>query len=155
MPKWFLRNMRKSQLGRCLPDFSACGFYSTKTHFVLLGCNISRDIPEVLKQISCHSACLSLQKTSVMQLIGQIMSHMHAAIFIHVSRHKDLFLCLFSIFGIHYKMTSIFIIHLVFLFLSSLFCIPRSRPSSNRSFRSPHRDSQTPSDSHLLHYKQG
>lgn len=56
MPKCYLRDMRKSQLGKHLPDFSACGFFSTKTHVVILVCDISPDIPEVLKQISCHRA---------------------------------------------------------------------------------------------------
>uniref|UniRef100_A0A3Q2SZP3 Myosin light chain kinase family member 4 n=1 Tax=Fundulus heteroclitus TaxID=8078 RepID=A0A3Q2SZP3_FUNHE len=79
----------------------------------------------------CFLICFkSFHNTSVMQLIGQIMSHMHAAIFILVSRHQGLFLCLYPNFDIKHKTTSrIFI----FCFFFPL-CLPDAGPPPTAPF---------------------
>lgn len=92
-------------------------------------------------------ASLTCQST---QLAEQIMRRWHAAILIHfVSGGLVLGLCfILSVFS----KSKFFFFFILSIFLYDFF---RLEPSTVSTLRSPHRDSQTPSDSHLLHHQQG
>lgn len=90
-------------------------------------------------QIQYHNApgqtSLTSQST---QLAGEIMKHKHAAILIYFVSGCGEF---FVYFG-------------VFLFTLSVFRLFRLQPSTISTLWTPNSDTQTPSDSHVLHHQQ-